>query len=95
MKLFFSYDPEGDGFLTHATAEEAEKAARDALDANRDAAAEGGWCEEPTEICWGEVTGKVVETSRQTACEYLECEPGCTGDHEYDTYVDYGLKPVQ
>lgn len=94
VRMFFSYDPEGDGFTVHETAEDAKKAACDSLDWSRDDAADGGWLDEPTGICWGEVMGRVVETSRKSACDYLQCELGCTEDHEYNNYVEYELRPL-
>lgn len=55
MKRFFSFDPNGDGFVTHETAEEAEKAAKESLDSERAEASSDGWSDEASRICWGEL----------------------------------------
>lgn len=67
-KMFFSWDPNGDGFETHFTEEEAKAAAQSALDAEADQASEG-WSENVEEICWGKLHGSVFETSRGPAPE--------------------------
>lgn len=80
--MFFSYDHE-DGIEFHETAEEAKARAEKALDMDRDEAAEG-WSEEVTQICWGEVRGRVVETERRpvTPEDNLDC----------DEVVDYAMQ---
>lgn len=60
-KPFFSYDPRGE-FDLHATAEEAEAAAKSALDYHEQAAADSGWDDGVTDVCWGELRGEVVRT---------------------------------
>ena len=63
--------------------DEAKARADKALDMDRDEAAEG-WSEEVTQICWGEVRGRVVETERRpvTPEDNLDC----------DEVVDYALQ---
>jgi hypothetical protein len=58
--MFFSYDHEG-GFKFHETPAGAKARAEKALDMDRDDA-EDGWDDNVTDICWGEVKGRVVET---------------------------------
>lgn len=51
---FFSYDPDGDYFSTHATAAAARAKAQSALDHEGELALENGeWGERVHEICWG------------------------------------------
>lgn len=78
MKRFFSYDPNGDGFTTHDTAEEAEKAAKEGLDAEREEAREDGWSDEASRICWGEL--------RQFAKKTL-VPPSPTSFEAYEEYT--------
>lgn len=93
MSAYFSYSP-GTGFDTHKTLEEARAAAEEELAVFRDEAADG-WSEEVTSICYGTVTGQVVESERMPWGEHLErqgqdVEPGDT--HPFDEYVDYKLE---
>lgn len=52
---YFSYDPNGDGFSFHDSADEAKEAAEKALGEERDSACNCGWNDNVTEICWGEI----------------------------------------
>lgn len=80
--MFFSYDHE-DGIEFHETAEEAKARAEKALDMDRDVA-EDGWDDNVTDICWGEVKGRVVETMRRptTPEDNTDCEE----------WVDYAMQ---
>ena len=80
--MFFSYDHE-DGIEFHETAEEAKARAEKALDMDRDVA-EDGWDDNVTDICWGEVKGRVVETMRHptTPEDNTDC----------DEWVDYAMQ---
>lgn len=84
MPLYFSYDPEGDGFMFHDTETEARSAAESALQDERDCAPEG-WGENVELICWGEVKQRVKETECRPATE----EDGMSSDIEI--YADYDL----
>jgi hypothetical protein len=81
-RMFFSYDHE-DGIEFHETAEEAKARAEKALDMDRDFA-EDGWDDNVTDICWGEVKGRVVETMRRptTPEDNTDCEE----------WVDYAMQ---
>lgn len=97
MKDFYSYD-ENEGFRRHATLDEAEAAAKSALEFYKDNAADG-WPEETTEVCYGAVLGVVVETARKGRCLDVECDGECEGDvhhsNDYDEWVEYALKAVE
>ena len=88
MDRFFSYCPEC-RFETHATAEEAEKAADEHLDHFRDEAPEG-WSEDVTGICWGEIKGTIQETLRRP----YDPEQDVMIDSSCDEVVDYGVLPI-
>lgn len=88
---YFSYDPEGDGFTLHKTAEEAKKAAEDDISCYRDMAHEG-WDDSIHQVCWGElkqVASKVREMNKEEA-EHA----GIYFDNSFDTICDYELKDV-
>lgn len=69
---FFSYDPDGDYFETHATAEDARLKAKEALHTEAELATEGGeWGERVGEICWGEIRQIATEHKIGNAAEYL------------------------
>ncbi len=76
---WFSYDDEH-GFETHATEEEARKAAAESLDMYRDDAYEG-WDEGVTNVCWGRIRQCVVELSRRPAEE----------GSPTDVWIEYGF----
>lgn len=80
---FFSFDPNGDGFQFHDTAEEAREVAENALACESDVASDG-WDESMEAICWGKVMGSVVEVSREENPE----SPG-------DDVVDYQMRPIE
>lgn len=91
MSLYFSYDPEGDGFSIHKTAEEARLASENDLSCYREFACEG-WSEAVTQVCWGEIkasTGKVNEMTKEEA-EHA----GIYFSNDFDTICDYELKPT-
>lgn len=84
MKTWFSYDPYGDGFVTHETEAEARTAAEKALEAERDNAHEG-WSTVVEDICWGKIRGRVIESERRPAEE----------GENFDEFVDYALADVE
>lgn len=88
MPLYFSYDPEGAGFMFHDTETEAKAAAETSLQDERDCAPEG-WSENVELICWGEVVQRVKETMSRPATE----EDGLSSGIEI--YADYELLPVK
>lgn len=84
---YFSYDTD-QGFELHATAEEAQKAAEDALDFERGEACEG-WSDGVDQICGGELKQMTIETlNRPRTDEDTFVSSDC------DTIVDYGLVDV-
>ena len=88
---YFSYDPEGDGFTLHATAEEAQKHAENDLACHRDNASEG-WSDSVEHVCWGEVkqtTFKVREMTKEDA-EHA----GIYVNIDFDYICDYELKDL-
>lgn len=50
---FFMFDPDN-GFETHQFAEQAQRAAEEAIDYYRGEAGDG-WPEEVSQVCWGEI----------------------------------------
>lgn len=84
---YFSYDYD-QGFRLHATAEEAKKAAEDALAFERGEAFEG-WSEYADQICWGELKQITVETLNRP-----RTDTDTLVSSYCDTIVDYGLVDV-
>ena len=91
MALYFSYDPEGDGFTIHRTAEEAKRHAEADLDATRDYACEG-WSDSVEHICWGEIKERATKVNEMTTEEAVE--QGIYVSNDFDTICDYELKPT-
>lgn len=94
--MWFSYDPEGEGFVFHATALEAQGAADKALDFYRDRSSEVGWDDSVTEICWGEICGRVEQTSsRERPPETEVDDAGCDREGQFwgtfDRIVEYDV----
>jgi hypothetical protein len=56
--MYFSLDPNGDGYIEHTTEIDAKKAAQIALEAERDEALTEGWDEAIKDICWGKIIGR-------------------------------------
>jgi len=56
--MYFSYDPNGDGYVKHITEIEAEEAALVALEIERDEALTEDWDEAVEDICWGKIIGR-------------------------------------
>jgi hypothetical protein len=77
---YFSYDPNGDGFSLHKTAEDAKKAAETALNEEAINAGDDGWSDEVTQICWGEIKEVAVESNRRPS-----------DNKHFSEYVDYNL----
>jgi hypothetical protein len=88
---YFSYDPEGDGFTLHATAEEAQKAAEADLSCYRDNASEG-WSDSVDQVCWGELKQKALMV-REMSKEEAEHQ-GIYFDNSFDSICDYELTDV-
>lgn len=88
---YFSYDPEGDGFTLHNTAEEARKHAEDDLSCHRDNACEG-WSDSVHQVCWGELKQAAFKV-REMNKEEAEHQ-GIYFDNSFDTICDYELKDV-
>lgn len=83
MDRFFSYCPECQ-FGTHATAEEAAKAAEEHLEHYQDDAGDG-WSDDVTGICWGEIKATCDETSRRPydPTQDFGVDPDCSEIVEY------------
>ena len=83
--MWFSYDHE-DGVSFHDTPEQAKAAAERAFGFDQDEAPDG-WHEEVATICWGEVRGRVAETSRRptTPEDGIDCAE----------FVEYSLVDVK
>lgn len=82
---FWSYDPFGDGFDTHPTAEAARAAAEASLTWAAEQAASEGWPDETNAICWGPIAEAVVQTERRPL------DPDETGADYFDEIADYAL----
>lgn len=91
MALYFSYDPEGDGFTIHKTAEEAKLASENDLARYRDFACEG-WDETVNQVCCGEIKESTVKINEMTKEEAEHA--GIYVSNDFDTICDYELKPV-
>jgi hypothetical protein len=61
VRKYFSFDPNGDGYCTHKTEQEAKEKAQAALDAEREYAITDGW-DEVEHICWGKILQCATET---------------------------------
>ncbi len=92
MALYFSYDPEGDGFTIHNTAEEAKKASEADLDCTRDYASDDGWSDSVCHICWGEIKEVATKVNEMTKEEAYE--RGIYVSSDFDFICDYQLKPL-
>ena len=88
---YFSYDPEGDGFTIHKTAEEAQKHAENDLDCHREFACEG-WSDSVEQVCWGEIKESTVKVNEMTKEEAEHA--GIYVSNDFDTICDYELKPA-
>jgi hypothetical protein len=84
VNRFFAYDPNGGGIDFFKTAKEAKDHASKAFDEEQNIAADDGWQEEVTSLCWGEIKEGVVEVSRR------EDESG-----KFDVIIEYALKPLK
>lgn len=84
MDKFFCFD--GHCFNTFATMDEAKQDAQKALDYFSEDAGEG-WDELVEQVCYGQITGGVVETERMPR---REDDYGL--DYGIDTVVNYGLR---
>lgn len=91
MPLYFSYDPEGDGFSIHKTAEEAKLASENDLSHYRDYACEG-WDDSVTQVCWGEIKETAIKVNEMTKEEAEHA--GICVSNDFDYICDYELKPV-
>lgn len=89
---YFSYDPEGDGFTLHATAEEAQKHAENDLACHREFSCEG-WCDSVQQVCWGEIKQRTVMV-REMKKEEAE-HAGIYFDNSFDAICDYELKDTE
>lgn len=88
---YFSYDPEGDGFTLHNTAEEAKQAAENDLACHREWSCEG-WSDSVSDVCWGEIkqmAKKVREMTKEEA-EHV----GIYVSNDFDYICDYELGDV-
>ena len=89
-RLWFSYDPEGDGFVLHENSQEARKEAEAALAAYRDFSTEDGWGENMEDICWGKLHlfERAVQVDKRDdpsgrwdyLCDYALSVTNVTGD---------------
>jgi hypothetical protein len=84
MDRYFSYDPDGNYFETHATLEAAKAKAESAFQHERQLAIENDeWGERVDEICYGQILGRV-----QVAHEYLD-------DDNVNGRIEYALMEVE
>ena len=88
---YFSYDPEGDGFELHNTAEEARRAANVGIDCAREWSCEG-WDDSVEHICWGEVKERSTKVNEMTKEEAEHAGIYVTND--FDFICDYQLKEI-
>ena len=66
MKKYFVYDP-NNGFHFCESLDDAKSVADEILCEYRDDAADYGWDENVTDICYGKIAGRVIENSRKPA----------------------------
>lgn len=97
---FFAYDPE-DGFDFFETEQEARDKCQRNFEDHRIYAADSGWSEQITDVCWGRVVESVVETGRSIPKGVTVDEDGIGSDGNYyghfggrDELVHHELKPV-
>jgi hypothetical protein len=98
---FWSYTPDGDGFVRHDTEEAARAAALTEIGLSRSSSRDGEWRGDETLICWGEVREECGETHRRVLADELE---GVTDPDEiqeirddfrgFDHMYDIELLPV-
>jgi len=92
-EFYFVWD-DNTGFDLYGSEEEARKVAQETLD-EYTAEAGDGWAEEATNLCWGKLVGRVVETKRMSWEDHLreqgvEVEEG--EQHPFDEYIEYELR---
>ena len=88
---YFSYDPEGDGFTLHNTAEEAKQAAENDLSQHREWSCEG-WSDSVLDVCWGEIKqmAKMVREMTKEEADHV----GIYVSNDFDYICDYELGDV-
>lgn len=84
--MWFSFDCEN-GIAFHDTEAEAKARAEESFDQARDFADEG-WDENVTDICWGEVRGKVNEVPGSLR------SPKPEDRTDFDLIIDYALTDI-
>lgn len=72
---YFSNDPYGEGFVIHDTRDQARLAAEAAINEARAAAVDEEWQDDPTQICWGEITQRVASIPAPDGFEDYDLEP--------------------
>lgn len=92
---YFAWDPVCGDFTMHETAVQAQHAAENALDQERDGACEDpGWNDNTGEICWGVIYGQARVSMLEEKPEHpTEEEEQKFGDK--DALMDYTLDPIQ
>jgi len=90
---FFSYDQGADGFLLHATLEEAKKTAEESLSDYRDEAVDPnvGWDDYVDLVCCGVITHSAkekIDHPKEPLCQQYD------DSNDGNGYTDYTLEPI-
>lgn len=96
---YFSYDPKGDRFCFHATADKARQHAESGIRGYLN----DRWAEEVTQVCWGRVVESAQECDRQEKPSGTELDAMNEDEREwietlfgdYDYLVNYRLREIQ
>lgn len=62
---WFSYDPDGMGFMFHDTEEQARRSCLSSVDIHEQWAADDVWADSAGCVCWGRVLQRFTETERR------------------------------
>lgn len=76
MDKWFSYDPDGDGFETHKTEQEAKESAEIAISWYRENSSEG-WDENVEGVCYGRIHQAVQMVDKRPLPESSEFDYTC------------------
>ena len=95
--MWFSYDFEGDGFVTYETEAAMTAAVKKILDGLRETSFTDGWPEDIEGIMYGKVTHKVMQVmckKRPDDLDEDETDDEGTYFGHWDEVADYDLRPV-
>ena len=88
---YFSYDPQGDGFDFHETAEQARDQAQQCIQIYLD----DGWDDMVEQVCWGEIKEIATKTNVRPIDENGRLPDGEFVGYDFEYYCNYELKKLE